>query len=111
MPFGCGPIPGSLSYAEASLISVNGKATSMSFLGYLVIINGSPSSLTSFRLASSCRSRTREIGSQQPAQPRDESTSIRMLRVEILLPENLPESRPRLLLPSEPSVDRRLGQE
>src|SRR2546430_10073035 len=30
MPFGCGPIPGILSYAEASLISGSGKATSMS---------------------------------------------------------------------------------
>src|SRR5690606_6182304 len=31
MPFGCGPIPGILSYAEASLISGSGNAASMSF--------------------------------------------------------------------------------
>src|SRR5437660_1110695 len=37
MPLGCGPMPGILSYAEASLISGNGRATSISFLGYLVI--------------------------------------------------------------------------
>jgi len=31
IPFGCGPIPGLLSFAEASLTSGKGRATSMSF--------------------------------------------------------------------------------
>ena len=36
MPLGCAPMPGILSYAEASLISASGSATSMSFFLQLI---------------------------------------------------------------------------